>query len=252
MGMSRKGFAALWFFTCAGCASIAPGTYARPIDEHGWLSDSPRTGAGLKISAREIRSLASEHFGFVEVTFENTTSRWIHIERMQLGFGDPVKDQNVFVPWGTELESWRRAIQERNEVRETNAETALAAIALTGAVVAVASSDRPTKTAGGLLAVGALGAAAVRDTERRLGDAQNAKPFPETHLFELPFPVPPGLHSKRWIVLNTPPHVGCIQAMILDYESGAGHHERVLAEFRSQGSEWQSKVCPRHSVKRRR
>jgi hypothetical protein len=253
MGMKSVGFVALALLACgAGCASIAPGKYARPIDEHGQLAESPRTPAGLKVSAREIRSLASEHFGFVEVTFENTTSRWVHIHRVELGFGDPVQDRNVYVPWGTELESWRRAIDERNRVRETNAETALAALALSGALVAAASSDRGAKAAGGLVAAGAVGTAIVMHTDQRVSAAQDAKPFPEAHLLELPFPVPPGLHSKRWIVLNTPANIGCIHSMTLAYESDNGHRERVWADFRSRGSEWQRKVCPRMPERRRR
>lgn len=253
MGITKTGFVTICLLSCSvGCASIASGKYARPIDEHGWLLDSPRTAAGLKVSAREIRSLASEHFGFVEVTFENTTSHWIHIESMNLRFGDLVKDKNVFVPWGTELESWRRAIEERNEVRETNTDTALALIALGGAVAAGASNDRSVKATGGLVAVGALGTMLVRHTDQRVSAAQDARPFPATHLLELPFPVPPGLHSKRWIVLNTPANVGCIDSMILDYEIGKSQRERVWADFRSRGSEWQRKVCPGYPERRRR
>jgi len=253
MGMTSVGVVGLALITCgAGCASIAPGKYARPIDEHGQLAESPRTRAGLKISAREIRSLASEHFGFVEFTFENTTSHWIQIEHVELGFGDPAKDRNVYVPWGSELESWRRAIEERNLVRETNAETALAALALSGALVAAGTSDRGTRAAGGLIAASAVGSALVMHADQRVKAAQDARPFPETHLLELPFPVPPGLHSKRWIVLNTPANIGCIDAMILDYESGNGQRERVWSDFRSRGSEWQSKACPRMRERRRR
>jgi hypothetical protein len=253
MGLNNTGIVLLCFFTCCvGCASTAPGKYARPIDEYGQFLDTHRTPAGLKISARELSSLASEHFGFVEVTFENTTSHWIHIERMNLSFGDRAKNQGVFVPWGSELESWRRAIEERNEVRETNAETALALLAIGGAVVAAASNDQPLKAAGGMVAVGALSTAFVRDVDRRVRGTEDAKPFPATHLLEVPFPVPPGLHSKRWIVLNTPTNIGCIDSMILDYDNNGGRRERVWADFRANRSEWQNKVCPRYPDRRLR
>jgi hypothetical protein len=79
---------------------------------------------------------------------------------------------------------------------------------------------------------------------------------PSTHLLALPFSVPPGLFTKRWLLLNTRgARTPCIRQVLLDYDvqrgglaSGAaqvGSRERVLLKFRYAGdrSSWQAPVC---------
>ncbi len=236
----------------SGCATVASGSYGHPIDEMGTVYDSHRTLSGLEISARELGGMASEHFGYVEVTFENKTDHWVRIERMNLGFGDTNKEKSVFVPWGRDLESWQLAINERNAVRRTNEETALGLTAAGGAALASSSSDRGVKAVGGLIAVAALTTAFAKEMNDRVSDATDARPFPETHLLNVPIAVPPGLFASRWIVLNTQSDQACLRSMIVDYDVAGGSRERVLLELRRGGSEWQHAACKVGSRRKRR
>lgn len=192
---------------------------------------------------REIDDLSSPHFGFVELTFINDSAHWVRVHRMQLSFGDPVKDQSVFVPWGMDIQTWQHATALRNEVRAANTQTALEVLALAGLAAGTFSQDRGVKAVGGVVALASLGALTAREYDARVKAAQSSPIFPESHLLAVPFGVPPGLFAKKWIVLNSPPNQRvCIQSMLLDYESDAGGRERAWLTFRKRASqsEWQS------------
>jgi hypothetical protein len=231
-----------------GCASIRTGAYATPVDASGHRLGSSATTSGLMISGREVTDLSSPYFGLVELTFENTSSEWVRIQRMNLDFGTPAKNQLVLVPWGTDITSWRDAAYQRRAIREANTEAALSLIAIGGAVVsAAAPRNSPARALGGLATVGSLTALVAKDYQDRVNALEGAATFPESHVLSLPFGVPPGLFSKKWILLNTRPRadVGCVRSMLLDYQTENGQTERVQLEFKPAGthSEWQSGSC---------
>jgi hypothetical protein len=220
-----------------GCAHVAKGPSAKPIDAQGRLAESPKTAMGLLINGREVTSLSSRYFGFLELTFRNETSQWIRISRINLGFGSPAKDQSVFVPWGTDIDSWFSATEQRNAVRGANVDLALGLVG--------AARGGAARAAGGLVAVGGLAALTARAADARAAAAES--PFSGSHLLAVPFAIPPGLFSKRWIVLNTHarPAGGCIDSLLLEYETDHGAKERVWLEFRepTTNSEWQRPLC---------
>src|SRR5688500_19986022 len=76
-----------------GCATISSAEPAVPIDEHGRLSKSQVTASGLRVSGEELSSLSSPYFGALEVTFENDSAAWAHIERVHLNFGGKLHDR---------------------------------------------------------------------------------------------------------------------------------------------------------------
>lgn len=236
----------------AGCASVSPGFRAQPLDAQGRLVDSEVSRSKLTIVGREINDLSSPYFGFVELTFLNHSAHWVRVERMQFSFGDPVADRSVFVPWGTDIQSWQHATALRNAVKEANTQTALEVLALAGTAAAAFSQDRGVKVVGGSVALGSLAALTAREYDARVKAAQSSPIFPESHLLAVPFGVPPGLFAKKWVVLNTlPGRAGCIRSMLLDYQSDAAGPERAWLTFRKRvsSSEWQSDVC--HSKRAR-
>ena len=203
---------------------------------------SQKSRSGVTVVGREIDDLSSPHFGFVELTFINDSAYWVRVQRMHLSFGDPVKDQSVFVPWGMDIQTWQHATALRNEVRAANTQTALEVLALAGLTASTFSQDRGVKAAGGVVALSALGALTAREYDARVKAAQSSPIFPESHLLAVPFGVPPGLFAKKWIVLNTLPNRGvCVRSLLLDYDSDAGGRERVWLTFRhrTSHSEWQ-------------
>jgi hypothetical protein len=226
-----------------GCATVHSGRVAAHVDAEGHRVYGAGSPLGLVISGREVTDLASPYFGFVELTFENTTASWVRITKIDMNFGTPAKDQNVLVPWGSDIDTWRAATYQRNAIREANTRTALELVAIGGALTASVARHKPAGAIGGLAALGAIGALTTQAYADRVKEAETTAPFPDNHLLAVPFGVPPALFSKRWILLNTQnrPEAGCIRSMYLDYEAEGGQKDRVEIEFKPPGthSEWQ-------------
>jgi hypothetical protein len=152
----------------------------------------------------------------------------------------------VFVPWGTDIQTWQQATLLRNEVRAANTRTALEALAVGGLVVGSASNDRGVQAAGGMVAVTGLTGLVAQGYSERVEAAQRSPIFPESHLLAVPFGVPPGLFTKKWLVLNTlPTSRGCVRSVLLDYEIDRGVRERAWLTFRKRASrsQWQRAAC---------
>jgi hypothetical protein len=225
----------------AGCATVAEGEVAKPIDMHGQYLPTTTTGSGLVVHARELSELSSEDTGVVEVTLENTTHDWVRLESVRLDFETPIENAGVTVPDGPDLAAWHAAIAKRNAVRAENEETALALVSLAGAVGAAGSHAGGRRAVGAGVAVGAAFAsgAAARDAAAQI--------YPDDHLFNTPIVVPPGLFATRWIALTTKPEVSghCLERAVLDYDTSKHERERLVMPFRPRwnGSEWQAAAC---------
>lgn len=232
-----------------GCATVATGKYGSALDAQGHVLAGGTTPLGLRVSSQEVREQSSANFGLVAITFENPTAHWVRLRSMLVRFATAAQNQAVLIPWGEDIATWQRAAGLREEIRRTNTRLVLAGVALgAGAVAGFARSDAVALT-GGAIAAGALTALAVDDAEEGLSRLQRPAPFPETHVMAVPFAVPPGLFSRRWLLLNAPDSagVGCITALLLEYETDAGERERVWLRFRSMEnrSEWQARTCRR-------
>lgn len=235
----------------AGCASIASGAYGTNLDATGRPTSPVASPAGLKISAGENAYMSSAYFGEIELTFENPTPAWIHIQQVQLDFGSALSNQDVSVPWGTQLENWFEATRQRNAIREANTQTALSLLALGGSLVASgASHGSGARALGGLVAISATAALFGKQLQADQATAEGVALFPESHLFGGPIDVPPALFVKRWIVLNTPadPRLNCLTSVIMTYLLNDQTWHRVRLDFRYPSapgfaSEWQRKVC---------
>lgn len=231
------------------CAGVEGRFAASPVDDQGRLMSARTTESGLAISGEELRSYGSEYFGLIEVVFENTTADWIHISRLELDFLDPAKNAAVRIPRGAELDAWYVATLQRNDIRDTNHATALGAILALGEVVAVAgavSGKRKVAAAGGAVALGAATAALVDRQDRRVQRAENVRVMPGSHLLATPFAVPPGLFTKKWVLLQTTSRSApCVSSMLVDYDVQGRGRERVLVRFRYEleRSEWQRRAC---------
>jgi hypothetical protein len=215
------------------CATIHRGPYGTPVDERGHPLTDGRSIDGLKVSGEEIPDLSSPTFGAIEVTFENTTAAWIHLNQIELHFGDPATSSGVLIPSGADLEAWRQATLQRMAIDDSR----------------LASVDGPVLFAlGGGVAGGRRLAAvgAVTGAERSDPVAEGSAGFPAYHLLATPLVVPPGLFTKRWVVLNTTPGRACISHMVIEYTTEEGHHGRLELTVRGWSrSDWQQDDCGR-------
>jgi hypothetical protein len=239
---------ALLVLGATACASVQSRYIATPLDAAGFRTGASTTASGLVVSGEELRPYSSRHFGLVEVTFENWTNEWVHIHRLALDFGGAEENEGVLLPVGADLEAWHQATVQRNDIRDTNAATALGALLALGVLVAVvgdAGGRRGVAAAGHAVTLGAATASVVRDHDARVERAESPRLLPESHLLAVPFAIPPGLFAKKWVLLNTRDvATPCITSMLIDYDVEAGN-ERVLLPFRSplDALEWQKSAC---------
>jgi hypothetical protein len=238
----------------SGCATVNSGDYGVALDDTGHPRNPAPNSERLKISAGERGALSSAYFGVVEVTFENNTPAWIQIDRIDLDFGTPDKNKSVFIPWGEDIDTWEQATLQRNAIRRANTETALGLIAIAGTVASAAGRHHVAGAIGGTVALGALAGLYAQERSAAVEAAGDPARFPPTHLLALPLRIPPGLFAKRWLLMYTAaqPLGGCIDSLILSYETSAHEHGRVLLKFKGGynyssvdgvSSEWQWKSC---------
>jgi hypothetical protein len=226
------------------CVPLASERPAVPIDDRGHGSSGEKTRSGLRISGEELTSFSSRYFGALELTFENTSATWLHVQRVFLDFGGARNNDGVLIPYGQDIQAWHDATVHRNAIRDINQQLVLGAVALTGTVVA-GSTDNPTaRSVGGLAALGALGALAVGDVQSTVEHVERVGMFPRNHLLAGPFGVPPGLAVKKWILLNTKDSSGdpCIHRMVVSYTLKDRPFERVFLRFK-EPTAWQEESC---------
>jgi hypothetical protein len=238
---------------CAACASVHPGNLAVPVGASADPSDPFRlTRLGLVVSGEELTDFSSQYFGAVELTFENRTDRWVRIQRVALDFGGKARNDLVYLPWGNDLLRWHEAASQKLAIDSYNRQVFLGTLALVGAVTEVAGAVARSPgavRAGAAVSLGATTALAADEVVSGARAVERGPLAPEDHLFAGGFAVPPGLFTKRWVLLNTTDHqrVGFIRTMDIEYQSEAGINERVRLLFRQPycTSEWQKDVCRR-------
>lgn len=238
------------FIAQTGCAHVASGEYGISLDARGEASPAEDQAAKLRISAGEKTRMSSPYFGQLEFTFENPTGEWITVERVSLDFGSEKNNQSVLFPWGARLENWTAATVQRNAVRDINNALALELLAVGGSVAGSAAGRHApaARAAGGFATLAAMTALTATRAEARADAAENVPFFEGSHLFNVPFDVPPGLFVKRWLVVNTPadPTLGCLTNVVMTYEFSDKTSHRIALAFRNPaalGGEWQARVC---------
>ncbi len=236
---STKPWMAILALGCPACAfaTVANGSYGVPVD----AANRPQATAApppLLVSASEASSYSTAYLGLVEVTFENRTSVWKQVERVTLDFGSATKNQSVTIASGDDIDAWERAITLRNALVPTIPP-------ITG-IEAVGALDKLGSWIGHRRAAAATpttGPAAAGVPEASA--APTPPSYPEQHLLTTPFRIPPGLFAKRWILLSTSDNSpgGCIDSMILSYETSDHATGRVRLPFKVAGTDWQAQAC---------
>jgi hypothetical protein len=208
------------------------------------------TGSRLVISGEELTSYGSEYFGMLQLTFENPTDDWVRVEKLTLDFGDDARNLGVSFPQGPEINSWLSATLQRNLIRDTNEALALGALLAIGTTVAsigATSGQSAVAAAGGAVVLGTAAGLTADAVLEQVHVAEDVRPYPDSHLLALPLAIPPGLFSKRWVLVNTRRGAPCLRSMRLHYEVENQGAESVLLGFRrrSDRSEWQRASCQR-------
>lgn len=232
--------------TLGGCATVRSGEYASVVDLHGQITKAHTTSSGLAITGGELTNMSSRYFGMLLFTFQNPTGRWVHINDMRVGFGNPVLDNTVTMPSGEEIDTWADATTARNVVRAENTATAFELLSLGGALTSSFAHDKHARAAGRAVEASADLAVTITAVNAERGAEKAAQAFSSGHLLALPIAVPPGLFTKRWVVFNTPQdQKACVRGVMLDYDLDDGRRERVWLDLHDShaGSHWQPEAC---------
>jgi hypothetical protein len=238
-GSTGRGLATIVALAClaGGCGTVGDATYGVPVD----AANRPQPVAApppLLVSAGEAATYSTTYMGLVEVTFENRTSAWKQVDHVTVDFGSPAKNQSVTIAAADDVDVWERAITMRTALQPIGATTAIEALGI-----------RPVDKLGfwiGPYRPAAEAVAAAGIPADAQASAVPPKPsYPDQYLLTTPFRIPPGLFTKRWILLSTSdnPPGGCISSMILSYETSDHATGRVLLPFKVYGSDWQGLVC---------
>jgi hypothetical protein len=206
-----------------GCVTLEGPRYGVPVD----AANRPQGTVAppqLLVSAKEVTATSTPYLGLVEVTFENHTSVWKQVDRVAVDFGSPAKNQSVTIASGDDIAAWVRAVRPGGWVPF-------------GGWVGQPPAAAATAGAAGTAAVGPVGPG---------GSSVPTPPiYPDQHLLTMPIRIPPGLSTNRWILLSTRdnPPGGCIDSMILGYETADHEIARLLLRFKADWSSWQELAC---------
>lgn len=219
-----------------GCATVDNAGRGVPVD----AANRPTAASPpLVVSASEAPSYSTPYLGLVEVTFENRTAVWKQVDRIAVDFGSPAKNQSVKIASADDVDAWERAITIRCAIQGISSATAIEALGMRPVDrLGVWIGQHPRAAA----VAGAGGDAAAAGAEAGTVPTPS---FPDQHLLTTPFRIPPGMFTKRWILLTTSanPPGGCIDSMILSYETSDHATARVLLPFKVAGTDWQGAAC---------
>jgi hypothetical protein len=226
-----------------GCASVHSGAYGVPVDAANRPTGEAETAAGLKISAAELTRWSSPQFGMIEVTFENKSTEWIELRDLAIALTPEMRPGTEILA-SHRIAAFREAALRDQAIQQQNLAVALGILTLGGIILAETTEGVP-QALGATAAVTGIGGLVVAGESEKADKAQHIQPFPASHLLSGPFSVGPGLHTKKWIVLETHPGVtrACVDRLRLQYRVQPDREERVWLSFRDAGSAWQRELC---------
>ena len=182
------------------CASYQTGKEVKDLSDK--KMNHSKEKPKLKITSKLNRELSTEYFSFIQVDFGNSSDEWIDIGQ----FNFLADNKNLNVVLGKKYNEWSESIQNKIAVDRQNSEMVMGAIAL-GAAVAAGSNAQSGNLANTklylALATGSLLINDINKISNEISDIERAKLFPRNHLYTN-FQVPPGLVSKKWILIEHP------------------------------------------------
>jgi hypothetical protein len=179
-----------------GCATVDNAGQGVPVD----TANRPLAKAApppLVVSASEAPSYSTAYLGLVEVTFENRTAVWKQVDRVTLDFAS-----------ADDVDAWERAITIRCAIQGTSSATAIEALGMRPVDrlgVWIGQHHRAAAAADDSGGPAATGAEASTVPAATGAEASTVPPpsYPDQRLLTTPFRIPPGLFTKRWILLST-------------------------------------------------
>ncbi len=210
------------------CASVDYSNVGAVVNSDNSPTTPSYSKLGLKISAEEDESFASEYFGVINFSFVNNSQDWITIKNIKLDFGNDTINSNINIISGNDILAWKESTMLRNKIDEHNQNVFLGSLALSGALLST-SNNSDVKTAGNTMLLGSITSLSVKEIAEGADRIQYSTIFPANHLLNSNFTIPPGLFVKKWIVINTKNHnqTGIITKFDIEYQTSTLVTEKV-------------------------
>lgn len=179
----------------SGCASVDKRNQAYTINQ---VDNNQK----LSLSYEVNESLSSEHFGLIELNFQNPSDKWVAIKNVELIIEDKSLADSVRLTSGLEFENWRKAMRKQIAISNQNTSMFVSGLLLASAVGT--SDSNETVSTAGLVGLGAtLGSQTVREISADIDRVEANALFPQTHLLNTPEKVPPTLFLDKWLLVDT-------------------------------------------------
>lgn len=206
------------------------------------------TDAGLLITGKMNRNLSSEFFGMIDFNFKNNTDQWIVIDKIIVNFGDTKINKNVTFVSGAQLKHYFASIEEilKRKRERARKNKQMTAAVMSGLAVGLSGSGNNYNNLATSMAIGAATSLSISQFNNSSKKLDTKNIFPDGHLLHSEFIIPPGLNTKKWLLVNSKNHkeTGYIDTIYLIYKTKKGKKEKIQLSFRSGGGikTWQSKV----------
>lgn len=210
----------LLFFITA-CASYQPGKDAEIV--------SGQHPSNFPIFVDVDYELSTNNFLFLNITYGNNSNEWIRIKSNSIHL-TPELESKVYIPVGQDLKSWVDSINYVRKIDSYNHQllvNSLATIGLATAAAGAGGNNDFFATLGMGLTTTVFTVEAFNEVNDKINDLQRSQLIPMTH-FYAPTSVPPGLYTKRWILLQyKDSHPPCQLDFQLEYLDGRQANYKV-------------------------
>ncbi|MFZ4405252.1 MAG: hypothetical protein ACOYOK_14215 [Pseudobdellovibrionaceae bacterium] len=237
--------AVLALYVC-GCASIHSGNYAK-VDGSSQDKKVKKqlTESKILASGLEVNAMSSKYYTMIDFTFENQSSKWIQVNKVDIDFGSDEANQMIEIPVTSKLVAWSEAAQRAKAISDYNTSVILSSVGVLGAGLAASSNNSSAKNIGGIAAIGAAGTLTINSFRNNINNLELSKLVPDSHLLSAPFFIPAGMFTKKWMTIYTqkPLKTPYISDVTLTLYLENGKKEKVVMPIRDSGflggSSWQ-------------
>lgn len=188
----------LFLQSCASLHSNYQGVYVPRENANENAVESP-----IVVSGDISDKMYSTYFRVVNFTLENTSNHWARISNVSVDFQDEKLNHSIKIPVGNQIAAWVKSMELKNAITQYNTSLMLSGLVLVGAI-AGAQGNSNSQLAGTAMMTAGVGSMVSDDLSNNLDEIQNAKMIPKTHLLSGDFDIPPGMFTKKWILLESP------------------------------------------------
>ena len=190
-------------FQLISCASYQNGHKAVESTSTKSSNTNKPVKSKILVTAYQDREYSTAHFSYIQVEFGNKSDEWFEVNKVLLKY----KGSDLQIVLGKRLVDWGKSIKNKVAVDRHNTQMIYGAIAATATIGGYNSARKGNIAATeSYVAVmsGAALAGSVNQLSNEISDLERSTIFPSDHLYS-PFSTPPGLVSKKWILLQHAP-----------------------------------------------